>query len=231
MLSRDKSISKKIFKYHRIPTPQFYVFKKNKKIKIQKNLQFPLFVKTLNEEASLGISQESIVTNLENLVKRTQFLHSKYNTDVIAESYIKGRELYVGVMGNESVKVLPVMELFFSKTPESVPKIATSKVKWNEEYRKKMGIKTGPAAPLSEDLEKRIKNLSKRAYRALEISGYARMDFRYDELGDKLYLIEANPNPDIAKSDEFAKSAQLANVPYEKLLSKILSLAKRWTTV
>lgn len=230
MLARDKAISKKILSYHRIPTPQFLVFKKNKPLRLRKKTKYPLFVKTLNEEASLGISQDSIVNNDEQLLKRVHYLHEKYETDVIAETYIKGREFYVGVVGNEVLKVLPVWELFFTKSPEGTPKIATSRVKWDFKYRERHGIKTGPAKGLSPELEKKIKSVCKRAYRALELSGYARMDLRLHEETGELFLIEANPNPDIGDNEDLAASAAHQKMSYPQLIKKLLHLGTRWTT-
>lgn len=231
MLARDKALSKKVLKYHRIPTPNFYVFRKNKRVKAPSKVKYPLFVKTLNEEASLGLSDESIVHNEENLLKRVSYLQEKFNTDVIAESYIKGKEYYVGVVGNESLKVLPVWELFFSKAPDKTHKIATSKVKWDFAYREKLGIKTGAAKDIPTDMENKIQNLAKRAYRALELSGYARMDFRTNEATGEVFLIEANPNPDIGDKEDLASSAMKANLPYEKLLTKILNLGRKWSSI
>ncbi len=227
MLARDKALSKKIMKYHRIKTPDFVVFRKHQSVRVPAKLKYPLFVKTLNEEASLGISQESIVNNKEQLVKRVQYLFDQYDTDAIAETFIKGREFYVGIYGNSQLTVLPPWELFFDKVPEANPKIATSTVKWDLAYRKKMGIHTGPAQKLSPAESKEILSVSKRAYKALELSGYARMDLRLDpEKG--LYLIEANPNPDIGFGEEFADSAAHIGIKYPELIQKIINLGVRW---
>lgn len=228
MIARDKALAKKILKYHRIPTPDFYVFKRNKKIKVPKKIKYPLFVKTLNEEASLGISQDSIVKNNEALKHRVEYIHEKFKTDAIAETYIKGNEYYVGVIGNESLKVLPVWQLFFEKAAAGIPKIATSKVKWDFAYREKLGIKTGKAKNLNFELEKKLHIFAKRAYRALELSGYARMDFRLSDETEEIFLIEANPNPDIGDDEDFVSSAKSLNIQYGKLIQKIINLAKKW---
>lgn len=227
MLARDKSIAKKILSFHRISTPKFYVFKKNKKTKIPKDIKYPLFVKTLNEEASLGITQDSIVNSKEQLVERIKYFHEKIQADVIAEDYIKGRELYVGVIGNDRLQVLPPWELFFKKTSDRVPKIATSKVKWDHRYRKKYGINTGKAKELTEEQIKEISSICRRAYRALGLNGYGRMDLRLDE-SNKLYLIEANPNPDIGYCEDLSDSAEDIGIDYPHLLNKILRLGLKY---
>lgn len=227
MLARDKGLSKKIMKYHRIKTPDFLVFRLHQSIRIPSRLKYPLFVKTLNEEASLGISQESIVTNKDQLKKRVEFLFQRFETDVIAETFISGREFYVGMYGNSSVKVLPPWELYFDNAPDHSPRIATSTVKWDLAYREKMGIRTGPADNLDEAQVREIHRICRRAYKALELSGYARMDLRWNE-DNGFFLIEANPNPDIGYGEEFADSAAHVGIKYPQLLQKLLHLGLRW---
>ena len=223
MIARNKALAKKIMAYHRIPTPQFYVFKKRKNVKIPSKIKYPLFVKTLTEEASLGITQDSIVSDEKQLRERLSYFFEKFETDVIAESYIEGREFYVGILGNDKLQVFPVWELFFKKVSERVPKIATSKVKWDFKYRKKFGITTGPAKNLSPELIKKIHTVCRRTYKALELSGYARIDLRLDA-NNEIYVIEANPNPDIGYHEDLADSAEAAGVKYPDLLTKILNL-------
>jgi D-alanine-D-alanine ligase len=229
ILGRDKALSKKILKYHRVKTPNFYIFeyrkklKTQKQIKIPKGIQYPLFTKMLYEEASLGITQSSIVKDEASLQERVLHFFNKYKSDVIAESYIQGRELYVGIMGLKRLETYAVWELFFNKMPESAPKIATEKVKWDFNYREKYGITTGPAKKLSEQQVSVLKKMTKRSYRALGLSGYARMDYRMNEAGE-IYLIEVNPNPDIGYKEDLSASAELDGVSYQELLKKIIRL-------
>ena len=131
LLSRDKVLSKQLLSYHRVPTPQFMVFPRGKKARIPKNLRFPLFVKSSTEDASLGIAQASVVTDSKQLTERIAFIHEQTHSDALVEEYIEGRELYVGVMGNDRLKVLPVWEMSFGSLPENLPAIATRKVKWD----------------------------------------------------------------------------------------------------
>ena len=223
ILSRDKALTRKVLMYHRIPGPDFAVFHKGRKVHRPKRLNFPLFVKSQIEEASLGISQSSIVDNDRDFKERVEFMHEKHNTDVIAEEYIEGRELYVGVLGNERLTVLPIWELVFENMPEGAPRIATRRVKWDAKYQKRHGITSREARDLSPELKKRIENLCRRTYRALGISGYARIDLRLRQNGD-VFVIEANPNPEIADGEDFADSARKAGYSYEALLQKILAL-------
>ena len=223
ILSRDKALARKVLTYHRIPGPEFAVFHKGRKVKRPKKLNFPLFIKSQIEEASLGISQASIVDNERDFLERVAFMHEKHNTDVIAEEFIDGRELYVGLIGNERLTTLPIWELVFENMPEGAPRIATRRVKWDAKYQKKHGITSREARDLSPELKKRIENLCRRTYRALGISGYARIDLRLRPNGD-VFIIEANPNPEVADGEDFADSARKAGYSYEALLQKILAL-------
>ena len=146
LLSRDKVLSKQLLSYHRVPTPQFMVFPRGKKPRIPKNLRFPLFVKSSTEDASLGIAQASVVADPKQLAERIAFIHEQTHSDALVEEYIEGRELYVGVMGNDRLKVLPVWEMTFGSLPENLPAIATRKVKWDRGYQQRYGITTAAAA-------------------------------------------------------------------------------------
>jgi D-alanine-D-alanine ligase len=223
VLARDKSLAKKILHYHRLRAPDFVVFQRGKKIKRPKHLEFPLFVKSLVEEASLGISQASLVDSDEKLVERVRFIHDKLATDALVERYIEGRELYVGILGNERLNVLPVWELCFDNKPKDEPLIATRKAKWDRAYQQKRGITSRRAQHLPSGVQDKITQVAKRIYRALCLSGYARLDFRLTEAGE-LYFLEANPNPQIARDEDFAESAAADGIAYDKLLAKILML-------
>lgn len=227
LLSKDKAISKKILTYHRIPTPKFAVFPRDRKVKRPKRLEFPLFVKSVIEDASLGIAQASIVHDDSALTERVQFVHEHTESDAIAEQYIDGRELYVGVLGNDRLKVFPAWEMRFEKMPDSVAHIATRRVKWNKKYQEKHGIATGMAQDLPEGAEERLGRLCKRIYRALHMSGYARMDLRMTPEG-RFYVIEANANPNIEYGEDFAESASKTGITYESLLERILGLGLRY---
>ena len=228
LLARDKSLSKKLLAYHRISVPEFAVFKRGRKVLVPPRLTFPVIVKSLTQESSIGISQASVVNDEEKLRKRVEFIHESVGTHAIAERYIDGRELYVGVLGNERLQVFPVWEMHFQKMVEGDNwPIATERVKWSAKYQEKHGIATDKAKALPEGLEIAIGKMAKRVYRSLEISGYARIDMRLDEAG-KVYVLEANPNPQIAYGEDFAESAEHAGLKYEALLDRILALGLQW---
>lgn len=225
-LSRDKALAKKLMAYHRIPVPDFVVVPRGRKAKLPKRLGFPLIVKSLIYESSIGISQASIVATDDQLNKRVQFVHDTIGTAAIVEQYIDGRELYAGVLGNERLRVFPVWEMSFAQMPENVWHIATERVKWSAKYQKKHGIDTGEAA-LTYGAAARVQHLAKRVFRALDLTGYARVDLRMAADG-RLFVIEANPNPQLAQDEDFAQSAKLAKVSYGELLERIMALGLQW---
>jgi D-alanine-D-alanine ligase len=223
MISRDKALSKQILSYHRIPTPGFAVFRKGRRYRLPRKLKFPLFVKSATEDASVGISQASIVSDAERLKERIEFIHEQTHSDALVEEYIEGRELYVGVLGNERLRTFPVWEMDFGTLPDVMAGIATRKVKWDRRYQKKHGISTGAAQSLPEGCGAYLDKLSKRIFRALYLSGYARMDFRMRPDGS-VYVLEANANPNISYQEDFAESAHASGVEYASLLEQIIRL-------
>ena len=227
LLARDKSLAKKLLSYHRIRVPEFEVFRAGRPVRRPKRLTFPLMVKSLTEEASIGISQASVVDSDEKLKERVAFVHESIGTAAIVEQYIEGRELYVGILGNHTLQALPVWELFFTNMPEGAKRIATDRVKWSVKYQKKYGIDSGMATELAEGQAEHIQHLCKRVYRALELNGYARVDLRLDAAGNA-WVIEANPNPQIAKGEDFVDSAAKIGLSYETVLQRIINLGLKW---
>jgi D-alanine-D-alanine ligase len=225
-LSRDKALTKKILSYHRIHVPGFAVFPISQKVVRPKRLEFPLFVKSVVEEGSVGISQASVVSDDEKLAERVEFIHRQTNNHAIAEQYIEGREIYVSVIGNRNLQTYAPWELLIKNLPEGALNIATGRLKWNPAYQKKVGLAT-KAADLTPELHRKVSRLSKRIYRLLALSGYARLDYRMTAGGD-FYLLEANPNPQIARNEDFADSAAASGVKYEQLLQKIMTLGLRF---
>ena len=221
LLSRAKVLSKQILAWHRIPTPKFAIYRMGRPYRLSAKLKFPLFVKSATEDASLGIAQASIVEDRARLKERIDFIHESTRTDALVEEYIEGRELYVGVCGNERLTCFPVWEMDFGTLPDMNVGIATRKVKWDLKYQKKHGIRTGRAPGLSEADHVRLGGLSKRIYRALHMSGYARMDFRMRPDGS-VFVLEANCNPNLAHAEDFAASAASEGVDYEALLQRIV---------
>jgi D-alanine-D-alanine ligase len=223
MLARGKDLSKTLVHYHRIPVPAFAVFPLRRKVRRPARLPLPLIVKSLSEDGSYGISQASVVDTDAKLVERVGFIHERIGTPAIAEQYIAGREIYVGVLGNERLRVLPVWELEFGNMAQGDWPIATEKAKHDPDYQERRGILHGAAKNLAPELAARIQRFAKRIYRTLELDGYARIDFRLAADGTP-YFLEANPNPEIAASQEFAAAARHDGIEYPDLLQRILTL-------
>jgi len=226
MISRDKALSKQILAYHRIPTPRFAVLRCGQRYRVPAKLKFPLFVKSVSEDGSLGISQASVVHDVDHLKDRIQFIHDQTRSDALVEEYIEGREFYVGVMGNQRLQTFPVWELDFGTLPE-LAGIATRKVKWDRAYQKKHGIHTAAAQTLPEGMEGYFDKLAKRIYRALSLSGYSRIDFRMRPDGS-VFVLEANANPNMSLGEDFAQSARATGVDYGELLGRIMRLGMNY---
>jgi D-alanine-D-alanine ligase len=223
LLSRDKALCKQVFAFHRIPTPQFAVFRRGQRLHVPRKLRFPLFVKSTTDDASLGIAQASVVENAAHLRERIEFVLEQHKSDVLVEEFIEGRELYVGMLGNARITRLPVWELNFGGTQSGGTGIATRRVKWDAKYREKHGISSSPARDLPAGAEAQLDRMSRRIYRALGLTGYARMDFRMRADGS-VFALEANANPHLAEGEDFAASAALAGRSYKELLHKIVKL-------
>ena len=226
MLAHDKALSKKLLTYHRIRTPHFATFPLDRKVRVPRHLQFPLIVKSLVEEGSYGLSQASVVYNEDKLLERVQYLHERLDTPVLAEEFIDGREMYIPIIGNQRLLVLPVLELQFGDLPEDAHHIATSRVKWDWHYQDEHKIKV-VVPKLSPQFNARLTALGKRIYKILGLSGYARIDLRVTE-DEKIYVLEANANPDIGYGEEMSLAGEAAGLSYEQLLQRILNLGLKY---
>ncbi len=224
LLCKDKSLAKKLLTYHRVRVARFVVSPAHRPLKRIKRFVYPAFVKPAGEESSDGIAQASFARDEGEALERVKFLHERFEGDVMIEEYIEGRELYVSVLGHRRLTVFPARELFFEKLPDEAPKFATSKAKWNDAYRKKWGIKNGPAAELPEGVAGKLDQMARTAYRALKIRGLGRIDVRLTPSGE-IVVIEANPNPSLAREDDFAQAASAAGTDYDALIQKILDAA------
>ncbi len=226
MFSLDKALQRKILRHHRIATPEFAMAPRKRVFRRPRRLQFPLIVKSSEEHGSRGIAQASVVTSDEKLAERIAHIHDSLETNAIVEEYVEGREIYMGVLGNRRLQALPAWELLFTKLTEGAPNIATYKMKWDVNYQEQIGLEMG-AAELDPALEARIARTCKRAYRALEQSGYCRFDLRLRPDG-RLAIIESNPNPDLALDAEFADSALAAGYTFPELIQRLLILGQGW---
>lgn len=221
-LARDKALSKQILAYHRIPVPAFAVFRLGKRVRRPSKLAFPLLVKSLIDEGSVGIARASVVHDDAALTERVEMLQRQTGRPAIAEQYIPGREIYVSILGNERLRTFVPWELFLHHLPAGAPNIATSRLKWDYAHQERLGMETRPAQLTSEEA-RQLEQLAKRIYRALHLSGYARLDFRLAEDG-RFYLLEANPNPCLACGEDFAEAVEHAGVGYADLIDSIVRL-------
>ena len=175
------------------------------------------------EDGSDGISMESVVNDAAELEKRARFVQERWRPPAIAEEYIEGREVYVGVIGNQRLTALPARGIDFGEMVGTRPLVATAKVKHDAEYREKWKIKYGPAK-LTETEWVRVAKISKKVFRILKMRHYGRVDLRVTEKGEVIFL-EANPNPDIGRHEEVAEAAQEQGMNYTALIERIVTLA------
>lgn len=225
MLARDKGLCKQILTLHKIRVPRFVSLPHHQAIRLPKNLPYPMIVKPAFEDSSEGIANASLVYDADALAERATFIHERWKQHAIAEQYIEGRELYVSVLGNKRLTVLPPRECSFNAEGDEGPVILTFRCKWDNEYREKWKIEFGFA-----DLEPRvlrsIERVCRRVYRVLQLQDYGRIDLRLTP-DDRLVILEANPNPDIAYGEEVAEAAERAGIEYESFIDRIVYLARK----
>lgn len=224
VLCRDKATCKRVLGYHRIRVPAFCLLAPGHP-SAPRAMRYPAIVKPLYEDGSDGISLSSLIREPAELANRVKMIHERMKQPAIAEEYVEGRELYVSVIGNGTPRVLPPRELRFGNPEGRGPHIATARVKWDEEYRKKWNISYGPAE-LDAPLARRIASLSRRIYELLQIRDYGRIDLRLTPGGDLVFL-EANPNPDLSSDGDLGESARADGLPYGQLIDRIVHFALR----
>lgn len=224
ILCKDKAVAKKVLHYHRLRVPHFVISTETRPLKGLRRFMFPAFVKPVAEESSDGIARASFAKSEEEALERARFIHEKFHCDALIEEYIEGRELYLSVLGYKKLTVFPPREIFFEQMPDDEPKFATFKAKWDEAYRKKWGIKNGPARELPAPLPEKLARIARKVYRVLKIRGLGRIDVRLTPAGE-VVIIEANPNPSLAADEDFAQSALAAGIDYDALIQKLLDSA------
>jgi D-alanine-D-alanine ligase len=227
-LARDKALSKQVLAAHGVDVPRFQVFERDERVRREPALHFPLIVKSRTEEASLGLARASIVASEPALARRVAFVHERLATDAIAEEYLAGRELYSAVLGGARPRVLPTWELVFTRLSARHPPIATRAVKFSPAAQRRLGVRNR-AARLAPALERRVAELARSTWHALGLSGYARIDMRLTPSG-RLAVLEANPNPELARGEDFADAAQAAELAYPDLIQRLLDLARTQST-
>jgi len=189
-------------------------------------LKFPVILKLAREDASIGISELSVVNNLDSLKERLEYLFTNFNQEVLMEEYIDGRELNVAILGDQ---ILPISEIRFDGLPEEFPKIVTYEAKWSPESVYYKNTVPRCPAPLDDSLRQKIEKMALEAYDALECRDYARVDIRLNQRNVP-YVIEVNPNPDISPDTGFVRSAAAAGIGYDELLFKISTFALKRIT-
>jgi D-alanine-D-alanine ligase len=223
LVARNKSLTKKVLSFHGISVPAFAEYPPGEKVVRPSELRFPLIVKPLLEDASVGISKASVVESDDALAERVKFIHEKFSQAAIVEELIEGREIYAGLVGNAKLQVLPLVELTFGEESGDLP-IATYKAKWDEEYRKKKKIRNVFAKGLSEDVQARIGDICATAFHALWLRDYGRVDLRLTH-DDVVYVLEVNPNPFLAEENEMADAAAKAGMDYPDFIQRIVDEA------
>jgi D-alanine-D-alanine ligase len=224
MLARDKSLTKKVLAYEGVRIPHFMVCHHGAPVQRPSDLRFPLIVKPLDEDASVGIAQASVVRDDDALKERVTFIHDKFDTDAIVEEFIAGRELYIGVMGNDPPVPLPPIEMVFGNDSTVESRIATFKAKWSVKYREGRGIQNEIAKNLSPEVRQRLAEVAVRAYQAAGLRDYGRIDVRLAH-DDAIYVVEANPNPYLADGEDLAWAAEEGGNLYPEFIEKIADMA------
>jgi D-alanine-D-alanine ligase len=225
MLAHDKALAKKIFDFHSLSYPKFSTMDAGQ-VDWSDELKFPLFVKPTNTDSSIGIDDRSLVRNVKQLMERLSYIHTEIKAPVLIEEFIEGRELFVGVIGNDKPEALPIIEWDFTKVKRGA-KFATYDAKWNVQSE---GYKAPELFPedIPEEIYRRIQTTAVEAYKALKLADYGRVDMRVrrnkqDEW--EIFIIEVNPNPYLERTAEVALAAQRKQLEYADLVEKILELA------
>ena len=223
MLAQDKAIAKKIFAFHGIHTPTFAKSYRGR-LDFSHDLQFPVIVKPAREDGSIGIEFSAVVNSIRELMERMDWLHTNFDSPVLIEEYIEGRELYVGIIGNDKPEALPVVELDLSKLPDGMPRIASAEVKWGKGTKAYRDTKSAIATDLSDESVLALQQTAMAAYQALELRDYGRVDMRLQPDG-RVHVIEVNPNPWLSSKAEFAMAARKSGRTYPQLIEEIVDLA------
>jgi D-alanine-D-alanine ligase len=224
MLARNKALTKMVLAYQGLRIPHFFVCPRGQSVQRPSDVRFPLIVKPLDEDASVGIAQRSVVHDDPALIERVGFIHARHNTAAIVEEFIAGRELYVGVIGNDPPRALPPIEMVFGEDTAEESRIATFKAKWSHRYREARGIQNCIAKNLSKELKDRLAEVAVRTYQAAGLRDYGRIDVRLAH-DDEIYIVEANPNPYLADGEDLAWAAEEDGQPYTQLIEKIAESA------
>ena len=222
-LAQDKALAKKIFAFHGIHTPYFATVYRGRMAHAH-DIQFPVIVKPAREDGSIGIHFGAVCGSIKELMERIDYIHAEFDTPALIEEYIEGRELYVGVIGNEKAEALPVVELDLSKLPAGTPKIAGTEVKWEEDTLAYKATKPFFPDDLDEEVVKKLQDTAVQAFQALQLRDYGRVDFRLAKDGT-VHVLEVNPNPYLMPTAEFSMAAKKSGRSFVETIGEIVNLS------
>lgn len=222
-LGQEKSVAKKLFQFHGVRTPIFATSYKGM-LDHSHDIGFPLIVKPIAEDGSIGIDGDSVVESVKELMERIHYIHEEFDSPALIEEYIDGREIYAGVLGNSNPEVLPLIELDLSKLPKGTPRVACQDVKFDRETEAYKLTKSAPVEDLDEETVEKLTETARLAFSALKFRDYGRIDMRLNNKNE-VYVIEANPNPWLASSQEFAMAAKKSGRSYTQLIGEIVDMA------
>ena len=224
ILAQDKSIAKKMFAFYGIQSPYFATAYRGT-IDHAHDISLPLIVKPTSEDGSIGIDASAVVTSIKELMERVDYIQKEFDSPALIEEYIEGREIYAAILGSyESAHALPLVELDLSKLPKGVPKIASLDVKFEKDTDAYKLTKSAIAEDLDEETTAKITETAIKAYRAVKLRDYGRIDMRLSKKGE-VYVIEANPNPWLASGQEFAMAAKESGLSYTQMIGEIVDHA------
>jgi D-alanine-D-alanine ligase len=223
LYAQDKAIAKKLLEFHGIHTPVFARSYRGR-LDFSHDLTFPVIVKPAREDGSIGIEFNAVVSSIRELMERIDWLHTNFDSPVLIEEYVEGREIYVGILGNDNPTALPPVELDLSRLPEGTPRIAGAEVKWGKGTRAYRDTKSAIAEGLADETVALLQTTAVAVYQALELRDYARIDMRLRPDG-RVAVIEANPNPWLASKAEFVMAARKSGRNYTQLIGEIVELA------
>ncbi len=220
---QNKILTKQILKSSGIKTPNFKIIKE-KKNRYTHNLNYPLIVKPVFEDASAGVDINAVVKNYSELKNRIEKLLKEFELPLLVEEFIEGRELNVAILGDKEPKVLPISEIDFSKMPENLPHIVSYQAKWDQFHE--VYHKTIPICPaqLPTEIEQKINEIAIKVFKIMGVRDYARIDIRLSK-DNEIYVLEVNPNPDLTEGAGFMRSAEAAGYSYDETLIEIINLA------
>jgi len=222
-LAMDKSIAKTIIRDHGLFTPYSMVMDKGR-VGHAQDIRFPVIVKPATEDASKGIDAAAVVSSIKDLFERISYIHDEFDAPALIEEYIEGREIYAAVLGNDPPEALPLIELDLSKLPKGTPRIASYDVKFDESTEAYKKTKSAPVSDLDDEVTEEIQRVAITAFRALHLRDYARIDLRLGT-NNRVYLIEANPNPWLSPIAEFAMAAKESGRSYTQMIDVIVKAA------